>query len=190
MQYCDKCGKEIPINADICSYCGNYVKNAAASAAVNGNYPTSKKDNKRYPINADQQIKKRPFGISIISILYIIGGILSLIGILSGIQGIVSFAFGIVYIIVGWGLWKGKSWSWLSFIILTILGVVMSIISIAFIYMTPGFIEQQQQQLAGNKSQYSLALGFAIIISIEIGVSLLLIYYFYRPHVKEFFGKL
>src|SRR5215212_147947 len=129
MQYCNKCGKEIPINANVCSYCGSYFDNAAAGS-------TSDKSNKRYPINADQQIKKRPFGITIISILFFIGGIFSLIGILSGIQGVVSFAFGVVYIIVGWGLWKGKRWSWLAFIILTILGVIMSIISISFIYMS------------------------------------------------------
>src|SRR6478752_3448822 len=187
MQYCNKCGKEIPINANVCSYCGSYFDNAvSANAPVAAAGSTTDKSNKRYPINADQQIKKRPFGITIISILFFIGGVFSLIGILSGIQGVVSFAFGVVYIIVGWGLWKGKRWSWLAFIILTILGVIMSIISISFIYMSPDAI---QQQLPGNNSQYSLALGFAIIILIEIGISLLLIYYLYRPHVKEFFGK-
>jgi hypothetical protein len=187
MQYCNKCGKEIPINANVCSYCGSYFNDVAA--ANDGAELPSNTSIKRYPINADQQIKKRPLGITIISILFIIGGIFSLIGLLSGLQGVVSFAFGILYIIVGWGLWKGKRWSWLAFIILTILGVIMSIISIAFIYMSPGAIQQQQQQLPGNNSRYSLALGFAIIISIEIGISLLLIYYFYRPYVKEFFGK-
>jgi len=186
MQYCNKCGKEIPINANVCSYCGNYFNNDASASdnAVAGS--TSDKSNKRYPINADQQIRKKPLGITIISILFFIGGVFSLIGILSGIQGVVSFVFGVVYIIVGWGLWKGKRWSWLAFIILTLLGVIMSIISISFIYMSPDAI---RQQLPGNNSQYSLALGFAIIVSIEIGISLLLIYYFYRPHVKEFFGK-
>ena len=102
MQYCNKCGKEIPINANVCSYCGNYFNNDASASdnAVAGS--TSDKSNKRYPINADQQIKKRPLGITIISILFFIGGVFSLIGILSGIQGVVSFAFGVVYI-----LWAG-----------------------------------------------------------------------------------
>ena len=163
MQYCNKCGKEIPINANVCSYCGSYFDNAAsANALLLLLVRPTDKSNKRYPINADQQIKKRPLGITIISILFFIGGVFSLIGILSGIQGVVSFAFGVVYIIVGWGLWKGKRWSWLAFIILTILGVIMSIISISFIYMSPDAI---RQQLPGNNSQYSLALGFAIIIS-------------------------
>jgi zinc-ribbon domain len=182
MQYCNNCGKEIPINSNVCSYCGSYFNNNNAAAADS----TSTNSNKRYPINTDQQIKKRPLGITVISILFVIGGVFSLIGILSGIQGIVSFVFGIVYIIVGGGLWKGKSWSWSAFIILTIVGVIMSIISIAFIYISPDTV---QQQLPSN-NQYSLALGFSIIISIEIGISLLLIYYFYRPRVKEFFGKL
>src|SRR5919112_72634 len=99
MQYCNKCGKEIPINANVCSYCGSYFDNAAAANTAGAGSP-SNNINKKYPINdADQQIKKRPLGISIISILFIIGGVFSLIGILSGIQGVVSFAFGILYVI-------------------------------------------------------------------------------------------
>lgn len=126
----------------------------------------------------------RPTGVSILSILFFIGGILSIIGLFSGIQGILSFVFGVAYIIIGWGMWKGKSWSWLWFIILTIVGVVMSIISIVFNIMSGSF-----QRLAGYSATHNLLLGFSIIISIEIGISLLLIYYFYRPHVKLFFGR-
>ena len=125
----------------------------------------------------------RPIGVSILSILFIIGGILSIIGIFSGIQGILSFVFGIAYIIVGWGMWKGKRWSWTWFIILTIVGVVMSVISIVFIVLSGGF-----QQLSGYQA-HNLIVGFSIIISIEIGISLLIIYYFYRPNVKLFFGR-
>jgi hypothetical protein len=31
MQYCNKCGKEIPINANVCSYCGSYFDTAASA---------------------------------------------------------------------------------------------------------------------------------------------------------------
>ena len=133
-------------------------------------------------MNIDQ-IPRRPTGVSILSVLFIIGGILSLIGVFSGVQGILSFAFGVAYIIIGWGMWKGKRWSWLWFIILTIVGVAMSIINIAFIVTSGAF-----QRLPGD-TEHNLSLGFSIIISIEIGISLLLIYYFYRPHVKLFFGR-
>jgi hypothetical protein len=135
-------------------------------------------------MNMDQiPQRRRPTGVSILSVLFIIGGVLSIIGIFSGIQGILSFVFGIAYIIIGWGMWKGKRWSWSWFIILTIVGVAMSVISIGFIITSGGF-----QRLTGN-DMHNLILGFSIVISIEIGISLLLIYYFYRPHVKLFFGK-
>ena len=129
------------------------------------------------------QAPPRPTGVSILSILFILGGILSIIGIFSGIQGILSFVFGVAYIIVGGGMWKGKRWSWTWFIILTIVGVVMSIISIVFIVLSGGF-----QRLPGYET-HNLLIGFSIIISIEIGISLLIIYYYYRPHVKLFFGR-
>lgn len=169
MRFCKTCGKEVPINIENCSYCGSYVNNPDST------------DNDVFVDS--NQVKKRPAGISIISIFFIIGGILSILGISSSIQGIVSFAFGIAYIVIGWGLRKGKSWSWSGFIVLTVLGVLMSIVSIIMILMSPHF-----QQLSANNIN-NLIFGFVILISIEIGISLLLVYYFYRPNVKLFFGK-
>ena len=166
MRFCKICGKELPIHIQTCSYCGSYVNNL------------DPKDNNLY---VDSNQVKRPTGISIISIFLIIGGLLSIIGISSSLQGIVSFVSGIAYIVIGWGLRKGKSWSWSGFIILTVVGVIMSIITVIMISMSPRF-----QQLPGININ-NLILGFVMVIALEIGISLILIYYFYRITCKIIF---
>ena len=134
----------------------------------------------------------RPTGVSVLAILAAIGGILGLIGgvilgILAGameefiesliveygagvIPGIGEFLealilaiaavaaiFGILYLIAAYGLWIGAGWAWWLTIILSILGIIGGILSL------PGGI-------------------------ISIIIDGLIIYYFTRPHVKEFFG--
>jgi len=134
----------------------------------------------------------RPTGVSVLAILAAIGGILVLIGglilgILAGameefiesliveygagvIPGIgefiealllaiaaVAVIFGILYFIAAYGLWIGAGWAWWLTIILSILGIIGGILSL------PGGI-------------------------ISIIIDGLIIYYFTRPHVKEFFG--
>lgn len=135
---------------------------------------------------------RRPTGVTIIAILNIIGGIIMLIGglvlvaagsilpsipmttdELSGVPawliGTGAIAFGIIVIILGiisfivaYGLLKGVGWAWSLTVILSIASIVLNAISIA----------------SGN---------FGGIISIIISV--IILYYLYRPHVKSFFGK-
>ena len=134
----------------------------------------------------------RPTGVAVLSILAAIGGILCLIGaafmgILAGameefiesimleygaavIPGMGEFIealvlaiavvlaiFGILYLIAAYGLWIGAGWAWWLTIILSILGIIGGILSL------PGGI-------------------------IAIFIYILIIYYFTRPYVKEFFG--
>ena len=134
----------------------------------------------------------RPTGIAVLSILAAIGGILCLIGaavlgILAGameefiesaieeygagvipgagefisaiVMAIAAVAaiFGVLYLIVAYGLWVGAGWAWWLTIILSILGIIGGILS--------------------------LPVGI-----ITIFIEILIIYYFTRPHVKEFFG--
>jgi hypothetical protein len=154
--------------------------------------------------------KSRPTGVTIIAILNIIGGIIMLIGavtliaigailptlppsvfnqtelqgnltagqapippgapmvpqsLLGGIGiaiGVVLLAIAIVSFVVAYGLLKGLGWAWTVTVILSIISIVLNAISIA----------------AGN---------IASIISIII--SGIILYYLYRPHVKEYFGK-
>lgn len=134
----------------------------------------------------------RPTGVAVLAILAAICGILGLIvavvlGILSTematfiesameeygavvIPGIGEFLeavvlaiaavlaiVGILALIDAYGLWIGAGWAWWLTIILSILGIIGGILSL------PGGI-------------------------ITILIDILIIYYFTRPHVKEFFG--
>jgi uncharacterized membrane protein (DUF2068 family) len=109
--------------------------------------------------------KHRPLGVTVIAILTLIAGIafiaigaaLLVVGI-----GFALIAIAIAYFVMAYGLWKGKSWAWTITLILSVIGIIFAIASIA----------------AGN-----IGAVFHIIINAVI------IYYLYRPNVKAFFGK-
>ena len=110
--------------------------------------------------------QSRPLGVTIIAILTILGGVgLLASGIATLVVGIGAglIILGIAYFVVAYGLWKGKGWAWIITLILSVIGVISGIASIAF----------------GNVGGI-----FNIIISAVI------LYYLYRPNVKAFFGKM
>jgi hypothetical protein len=144
--------------------------------------------------------KNRPTGVTIIGILTIIGGVLMLVsgitlaalasvfplvastgdqatmlqsqipssipveylGIASLSVGTIFIIIGIVSLIVAYGLFKAKKWAWTANVALSIISIAMGIASIA----------------TGN---------IGSIVGIVISGAIL--YYLYRPHVKEYFGK-
>lgn len=122
--------------------------------------------------------KHRPLGITIIAILTALSGIVFLIsgavGLLApaispefgGVTGVVAtifLALGIPYLVVAYGVWKGRAWAWTSTLILSVIGIILAIVQIVI----------------GNYQ------GGAINVIIN-GMD---IYYLYRPNVKAFFGK-
>lgn len=76
--------------------------------------------------------------------------------------GIVIIILGIVSFIVAYGMLKGMGWAWSVTVVLSIVVIVLNAVSIA----------------TGN---------FGGIVNIIISV--IIVYYLYRPHVKSFFGK-
>ena len=76
--------------------------------------------------------------------------------------GAVCLIVGILYLAVGIGFFGGKRWAWNLGIIVSVIGIVLNVI----------------QMIGGNYS------GVVSLI-----ISLLIIYYLMRPHVKVFFGK-
>lgn len=78
------------------------------------------------------------------------------------VLGAVVLILGILYLAVGIGFFGGKGWAWTLGIIVSVVGIVLDIVQIAF----------------G---------GYSSIVGLIIG--LLIIYYLMRPHVKAFFGK-
>jgi uncharacterized membrane protein HdeD (DUF308 family) len=115
--------------------------------------------------NQMESHKNRPLGVTIISVLTAIGGIIFLASgavlLLIGI-GIIFLALGVAYLVMAYGLWTGKRWAWTITLILSGIGIILAIISIA----------------AGN-------IGSIVSIIIHAVV----IYYLYRPSVKVYFGK-
>jgi hypothetical protein len=112
-----------------------------------------------------ENYQQRPLGVTIIAILTAIGGIAFLaIGIALLIIGIgfVLIAISIAYFAMAYGLWMGKRWAWTITLILSGIGIILGIASIAF----------------GN-----IGAVFHIIINVVI------LYYLYRPNVRAFYGK-
>ena len=70
---------------------------------------------------------------------------------------------GMASFVVAYGLWTGKEWAWLVALILSGLGVLLSLVSIA------------------------TGLGVGSIVSLVIDG--IIIYYLTRPHVRACFGK-
>ncbi len=73
---------------------------------------------------------------------------------------------GLVSMVLGWSMWKGKGWSWNLFLIYTVVGIVISPISV----LSSGLIG-------------------AVFTVIIILVEFLFIYYITRSHVMTYFGK-
>jgi hypothetical protein len=140
----------------------------------------------------------RPLGVTIIAILIIIGGIALLIGgllfiafagILSstenssnnsiGIASLISIPLslgmvilGIIYLVVSYGLLKGKGWAWIITIVVTIIGLIIQIISAIITGLVSSSIDA------------ALASHFIGII-----ISGVIIFYLYTPNVRTYFRR-
>jgi hypothetical protein len=141
------------------------------------------------------EIKKRPTGVTVIAILIIIGGILLLLAGIAGVVvgslsisqiiglgfviiGAIILAVGIGFLVVSYGLLKGKRWSWTITVILLFIGIAIDVASIIiFGYFT--FNMDTSSFLINNSGSIA-----SIIISVII------LYYLYRPHIKSYFGKI
>ena len=80
---------------------------------------------------------------------------------LLGVGGVLV-AIGIVYLVVSWGLLKGRGWAWSVTVIVSYIQIVTSIIAIA----------------GGN---------FVAVWNLLISIAI--VYFLYRPQSKAFFGK-
>ncbi len=109
----------------------------------------------------------RPFGVTIIAILAILGGIGSLVGGIALVAiipllGAALIIIGLAYFGVAYGLWQGLKWAWIITLIVTVIAFISGLGSI----------------IVGN-------VGAAIPVIINA----IIIYYLFRPNVKAYFGK-
>ncbi len=124
--------------------------------------------------------RERPFGVTVIAILEIIGGLVLIglgaffaaVGMAAGVIPFFGLPISIVYIglaiiliilgliafAIAYGLWTGKGWAWTVALVFSIIGIIIGLLNL------PGGI-------------------------INIIINAIIIYYLTRPHVKEFFGK-
>ncbi|OPX69068.1 MAG: hypothetical protein A4E37_00628 [Methanoregulaceae archaeon PtaB.Bin056] len=124
-------------------------------------------------------MSERPLGVTIIGILWIIGGLLLLLAglglaalgaVIAGpIGGVVGLALGFVLIIIGIieillgiGCFKAWGWVWTVGVIITIISLVMGIINLFSDWMS----------------------GLVSII-----ISAIILWYLFQANVKAYFGK-
>jgi hypothetical protein len=114
--------------------------------------------------------RERPFGVTIIAILAVLGGVGSIllgfivliIPILGIILGGIFVIIGLSYFVVAYGLWDGRSWAWILTVLISALGIVVGLVSII------------------------IGTGGSILYII---VNAIIIYYLFKPDVKAYFGK-
>jgi hypothetical protein len=109
----------------------------------------------------------RPFGVTIIAILAILGGIGSLVGgitlvVIIPVLGAALIIIGLAYFGVAYGLWQGLKWAWIITLIVTVIAFISGVGSI----------------IVGNVGAV-----------IPVIINAIIIYYLYRPNVKAYFGK-
>ncbi len=77
-----------------------------------------------------------------------------------GILGLIFIVPGVISIAIGWGLLKGKGWSWWLTVIFAVLGVIAAISNVVM------------RNVGGI---------------IWIVIDGIIVYYMTRPHVKDYF---
>ncbi|ABL78803.1 DUF7144 family membrane protein [Thermofilum pendens] len=132
-----------------------------------------------------QTTRTRPTGVTILAVLNMLGGALlvllglifvavgpllerstpatmpGLFSLILGGLGALLIVMGAVSLIVGWGLWTGKGWAWWVTVIFEVLGLLSGLLSAA----------------AGDP--------FSVV---GLLVSAIVLWYMFKPHVKDFFG--
>ena len=102
------------------------------------------------------------------------------LGIIAATVGGVLLAVGVGYLVMFYGLLKGKGWAWTITIVLLIIGIAIQIVSTAVGSVFTASLHNDN----GNS-----ALSGVVGAIIGIAINIVILYYLYRPHVKAYFGK-
>jgi F0F1-type ATP synthase assembly protein I len=93
--------------------------------------------------------------------------------------GAIVLAVGIGYLVVSYGLLKGKGWAWIITVILTIIAIAVQIVSgVTASMFDASFIDDTNSFVTGIIAQI-----------VGIAINGVILYYLYRPNVKVFFGR-
>ncbi len=122
-------------------------------------------------------VPSRPVGITILAMLEILGGAMAVVFGISLFYARLVIAlviapfmlpFGTVTLAVGYGVWTGKIWGWVSTICVTIIGAALAVLFYGY---------------EGSALRMALATGLILISGI------LILWYLWRPHVRAYFQK-
>ena len=93
--------------------------------------------------------------------------------------GAIVLAVGIGYLVVSYGLLKGKEWAWIITVILTIIAIAVQIVSgVTASMFDASFVDDTNSFVTGIIAQI-----------VGIAINGVILYYLYRPNVKAFFGR-
>lgn len=108
--------------------------------------------------------KERPLGIKILTVLFIINGIMALLVVASGIRWDLDFLHqlivGVVAFPIAYGLWKGLSWARIAAILIVLLAIAKPIINLI--------------RLEGSST-------------ISLFLNILILVYLFKGNVKDYF---
>ena len=108
--------------------------------------------------------------------------VMQFFGIISALVGVVMLAVGVGYIVMFYGLLKGRGWAWTITIILIIIGIAIQIVS--------GITGSTfNASMLGDSGATNSVISGIVGSVIGIAINIVIMYYLYRPQVKIFFGK-
>jgi hypothetical protein len=112
-------------------------------------------------------LQRRPTGVTVLAILWVIAGVLWILSLLNqgGGFGLVSLGVAALLLAIGYGTWTLKSWAWTAGMAAAILNVFVGVSSL---------IRDSTQLVAAVPS---------------IAISVLIIWYLNTPPVKAAFGR-
>ncbi|RLE72819.1 MAG: hypothetical protein DRJ37_01965 [Thermoprotei archaeon] len=93
----------------------------------------------------------------------------------------ILFIMGLIDLAIAWGLWTGKGWAWWLVIIFTGLGILMQLGNLGLTLLGTVALLSYPRALPGT-------IFSIVIILVGLGINVLIIWYFFRPHVKAYFG--
>jgi MFS family permease len=130
----------------------------------------------------------RPTGITILAVLYAIGGILGIVGGALSFDA-VALVLGVVEVAIAYGLWNGQNWSRILVMIFSILGIIGSAVMIALGPTLMMFMLKANPTMASKMGMFLGMISTVFTVSGIIGIviNVIILYYLTRPHVKEFF---
>lgn len=168
---CPHCGSNIPADSEVCMYCSKKVDVPVEETKV------------------EPQKRKRPSGITGLSILNIFLGAASLYGLtqyavlsgklpVSGLNTAIIIAIGLLLIVSGVGLFLGKRWGWwigaFYYFYRAVGSAMVFLLALFFVGIDDG---------ANSEAGLDLARGFMRIIG-----PIVVIVFLYSKNVLQYFG--